>query len=155
MSEKKKCVKSFKSNTRVFDDNSIEVTPQAEGAPSQKYVKKVGRSKRYETTGKNPLTCVELKCPEEVADKAAFFQQELAKLTKDIQIQEPQLPEREFLLNKEHVKVSFEAQLGRISAWFTIEARGMIETRRELYTLTSEIDKCFAFNSALLSQQKQ
>ncbi len=154
MSENKKCVKSFKSNTRVYDDNSIVVTPQAEGSPSQKDVKKVGRSKRYETTGKNPLTCVELKCPEEVADKAAFFQQELAKLTKDIQIQEPQLPQREFLLNREHVKVSFEAQLGRISAWFTIEAKGMIEIRRELYNLTSEIDKCFAFNSSLLSQQK-
>lgn len=27
----KKVVKSFKSNTRVFDDNSIEVTPQAGG----------------------------------------------------------------------------------------------------------------------------
>ena len=69
----KKLLKSFKSNTRVYDDNSIEVTPQAEGTPSQRDVKKVGRSKRYATTGKNPLTCVELKCPEEVTDKAALL----------------------------------------------------------------------------------
>ena len=48
----KKLLKSFKSNTRVYDDNTIEVTPQAEGTPSQKDVKKVGRSKRYATTGK-------------------------------------------------------------------------------------------------------
>ena len=69
---RKKCVKSFKSNTRVFDDNSIEVTPQEKGEPSQIDVKKVGRSKRYTTNGKNPLTCLELKCPEDVPDKAAF-----------------------------------------------------------------------------------
>ena len=81
--KRKKCVKSFKSNTRVFDDDSIEVTPQEKGEPSQKDVKKVGRSKRYATTGKNPLTCIELKCPADVEDKAAFFQKELAKLTKD------------------------------------------------------------------------
>ena len=41
--KRKKCVKSFKSNTRVFDDDSIEVTPQEKGEPSQKDVKKVGR----------------------------------------------------------------------------------------------------------------
>ena len=70
--KRKKCVKSFKSNTRVFDDDSIEVTPQEKGEPSQKDVKKVGRSKRYATTGKNPLTCIELKCPADVEDKAAL-----------------------------------------------------------------------------------
>ena len=87
--KKRKCIRSFKSNTRVFDDNSIEVIPQEKGEPSQKDVKKVGRSKRYATTGKNPLTCIELKCPDDVADKAAFFYKELAKLTKDMEIEEP------------------------------------------------------------------
>ena len=52
--KKRKCVRSFKSNTRVFDDDSIEVTPQEKGEPSQKDVKKVGKSKRYVTSGKNP-----------------------------------------------------------------------------------------------------
>ena len=97
---RRKLQRSFKSNTRIYDDGSIEVDPQAQGEPSQKDVKKVGKSKRYITSGKNPLTCVELKCPEEVADKAAFFHRELAKLTKDIQISEPTLPKGEFLVNK-------------------------------------------------------
>jgi hypothetical protein len=91
--KKRKCIRSFKSNTRVFDDDSIEVTPQEKGEPSQKDVKKVGRSKRYATTGKNPLTCIELKCPEDVPDKAAYFHKELDKLTKDIQIEKPELPD--------------------------------------------------------------
>ena len=86
----KKLLKSFKSNTRLYDDNSIEVTPQATGEPSQRDVKKVGRSKRYTTNGKNPLTCLELKCPDNVPDKAAFFHKELAKLTKDMEIEVPQ-----------------------------------------------------------------
>ena len=48
---RRKLQKSFKSNTRIYDDGSIEVDPQAQGVPAQKDVKKVGRSKRYATTG--------------------------------------------------------------------------------------------------------
>ena len=152
--KRKKCVKSFRSNTRVFDDDSIEVTPQEKGEPSQKDVKKVGRSKRYATTGKNPLTCIELKCPADVEDKAAFFQKELAKLTKDIQIEEPTLPKGEYLVNKDRLKVCLVKDEQKVMAWLTFEAKGLLEIRRELYNLTSEIDKCFVINETLVVQQK-
>ena len=152
--KRRKCVKSFKSNTRVFDDDSIEVTPQEKGQPAQTDVKKVGRSKRYATTGKNPLTCIELKCPDDVADKAAFFHKELAKLTKDIQISEPEMPEGEFLLNESNVKVRLSAKDGKVSAWLTFEAKGLLEVRKELYNLTSKIDKCFVINEASVCQLK-
>ena len=151
--KRKKCVKSFKSNTRVFDDDSIEVTPQEKGEPSQKDVKKVGRSKRYATTGKNPLTCIELKCPDDVADKAAFFHKELAKLTKDIQISEPTLPKGEYLINGDRLKVCFVKEEQKVMAYMTFEAKGLLEVRRELYSLTSEIDKCFVINQDLMTQQ--
>ena len=171
-SPRRKLQRSFKSNTRIYDDGSIEVDPQAQGEPSQKDVKKVGKSKRYVTNGKNPLTCVELKCPENVPDKAAFFHKELAKLTKDIQISEPELPKGEFLLNEDNVKVKLvrtqgtvplcdagSAQQGqspcaKIVAWLTFEAKGLLEIRRELYSLTSEIDKCFVINEASVCQLK-
>ena len=152
--KRKKCVKSFKSNTRVFDDDSIEVTPQEKGEPSQKDVKKVGRSKRYATTGKNPLTCIELKCPADVEDKAAFFQKELAKLTKDIQIEKPELPDGEFFVNKDNLKVCFAAKDGKVTAWLTFETKGLLEIRRELYSLTSEIDKCFVINQDSICPQQ-
>ena len=153
-SPRRKLQKSFKSNTRIYDDGSIEVDPQAQGEPSQKEVKKVGKSKRYVTNGKNPLTCIELKCPEEVPDKAAFFHKELAKLTKDIQVDEPQMPDGEFLLNDPNVKVCLSAKEGKVMAWLTFEAKGLIDVRRELYTLTSEIDKCFVINEASVCQLK-
>ena len=151
---RRKLQKSFKSNTRIYDDGSIEVDPQAQGEPSQKDVKKVGKSKRYVTNGKNPLTCVELKCPEDVPDKAAFFHKELAKLTKDMEIEEPQLPEGEFLMDEPSVKVKFNAKEGRVVAWLTFEIKERYDIRRELYTLTSKIDKCFAFNEASVCQLK-
>ena len=168
---RRKLQKSFKSNTRIYDDGSIEVDPQAQGEPSQKDVKKVGKSKRYVTNGKNPLTCVELKCPEDVPDKAAFFHKELAKLTKDIQIEEPQLPEGEFLLNEDNVKVKLvrtqgtgtsvtsgisqmsQSPCAKVVAWLTFEAKGLIDVRRELYNLTSKIDKCFVINSDSICPQ--
>jgi len=153
-SPRRKLQKSFKSNTRIYDDGSIEVDPQAQGEPSQKDVKKVGKSKRYVTNGKNPLTCVELKCPEDVPDKAAFFHKELSKLTKDIEIEEPQMPEGEFLLNEDNVKVCLAAKEGRVTAWLTFEAKGLMDVRRELYTLTSKIDKCFVINEASVCQLK-
>jgi len=151
---RRKLQKSFKSNTRIYNDGSIEVDPQAQGEPSQKEVKKVGKSKRYITSGKNPLTCVELKCPEDVPDKAAFFHKELNMLTKDIQIEEPPMPEGEFLLNEDNVKVCLSAKDGKVSAWLTFEAKGLIDVRKELYNLTSKIDKCFVINEASVSQQK-
>ena len=151
-SPRKKLQKSFKSNTRIYDDGSIEVDPQAQGEPSQKDVKKVGKSKRYITSGKNPLTCIELKCPEDVPDKAAFFHKELAKLTQDMEIEEPALPDGEFLLNEPNVKVRFAAKEQKVVAWLTFEAKGLIEVRRELYNLTSKIDKCFVINEASVCQ---
>ena len=150
----RKLQKSYKSNTRIYDDGSIEVDPQAQGEPSQKEVKKVGKSKRYITNGKNPLTCVELKCPEDVPDKAAFFHKELAKLTKDMEIKEPQMPEGEFLLNEDNVKVKFATKEKKVVAWLTFEAKGLIDIRRELYNLTSKIDKCFVINEASVCQPK-
>ena len=151
---RRKLQKSFKSNTRIYDDGSIEVDPQAQGEPSQKEVKKVGKSKRYITSGKNPLTCVELKCPEDVPDKAAYFHKELAKLTKDMEIKEPPMPEGEFLLNEPNVKVKFAQKEQRVVAWLTFEAKGLIDVRRELYNLTSKIDKCFVINEASVCQLK-
>ncbi|MBE6265514.1 MAG: hypothetical protein E7102_03435 [Prevotella ruminicola] len=152
--KRKKCIKSFKSNTRIFDDNSIEVTPQTVGTPLQKEVKKVGRNKRYSTTGKNPLTCIELKCPDDVADKAAFFHKELAKLTKDMEIEEPKMPEGVFLLNEPCVKVKFAADEQRVMAWLTFEVEGLLDVRTQLYQLSSKIDKCFVINEALVRQPK-
>lgn len=153
--KKRKCIRSFKSNTRVFDDNSIEVIPQEKGEPLQKDVKKVGRSKRYATTGKNPLTCIELKCPDDVADKAAFFYKELAKLTKDMEIEEPQLPEGEYLVNKDCLKVCLvKGEHPQLMAWLTFDVEGILDVRKQLYQLTSEIDKCFVINEALVAQQK-
>ena len=152
---RRKLTKSFKSNTRIYDDGSIEVDPQAQGEPSQKDVKKVGKSKRYITSGKNPLTCIELKCPDNVPDKAAFFHKELAKLTKDIQIEEPQLPDGEYLLDEKNVKVRFSKKEGKVMAWLTFDVKGMIDVRKELYTLTSKIDKCFVINEASVYPQKQ
>ena len=151
---RRKLQKSFKSNTRIYDDGSIEVDPQAQGEPSQKDVKKVGKSKRYITSGKNPLTCVELKCPEDVPDKAAYFHKELDKLTKDIQIEKPEMPEGEFLVNKDNLKVCFAAKEGKVTAWLTFETKGLLEVRRELYSLTSEIDKCFVINSDSICPQQ-
>lgn len=153
--KKRKCIRSFKSNTRVFDDDSIEVTPQEKGAPAQKNVKKVGRSKRYATTGKNPLTCIELKCPEEVADKAAYFHKELAKLTKDIEIEEPTLPKGEYLVNNDNLKVCLvSGEHPQLMAWLTFEVEGALDVRKQLYNLTSEIDKCFVINEASVYQPK-
>ena len=153
-SPRRKLVESYKSNTRRYDDGSIEIAPQEKGEPSQKDVKKVGRSKRYATTGKNPLTCIELKCPDNVPDKAAYFHKELAKLTKDMEIEEPQMPEGEFLLDEPCVKVRFAAKEHKVVAWLTFEAKGLIDVRRELYNLTSKIDKCFVINETLVAQPK-
>ena len=153
-SPRRKLVESYKSNTRRYDDGSIEIAPQEKGEPSQKDVKKVGRSKRYATTGKNPLTCIELKCPDNVPDKAAYFQKELAKLTKDITIATPELPNSEFLLNQDNLKVCFEEKERKLTAWMAFNTQNMLEARRDLFNLTSEIYKCLVINNNLLTRER-
>ena len=143
-SSRGRLVESYKSNTRRYDDGSIEIAPQEKGVPSQKDVKKVGRSKRYATTGKNPLTCIELKCPEEVPDKAAY-----------IEITEPTLPSGEYLVNNDKLKVCLvKGEHPQLMAWLTFEIGGVLDVRKQLYHLTSEIEKCFAINEALVCQPK-
>ena len=145
--KRRKLQRSYKSNTRIYDDGSI---------PLQKDVKKVGKSKRYVTNGKNPLTCVELKCPEDVPDKASYFHKELAKLTKDMEIEEPQMPDGEFLLNKDNLKIKLVRTQGgaKVIAWLTFEVEGVLDVRKQLYQLTSEIDKCFVINEASVCPQR-
>ena len=152
----KKLVKTYKSNTRVYDDDSIEVTPQQQGEPTQKDVKKVGRSKRYATTSKNPLMCIELKCPDDVVDKAAFFQEELNKLTRDIEISEPKMERNaKFLVNDEDLKVCFVKNQKLLKAFLQFHTEGLLDVRRVLYNLTSKIDKCLVINETLICPQKQ
>lgn len=143
---RKKCLKSYKANIRLFDDYSIEACPQAVGEPSQLEVKKVGRSKRYVTNGKNPLACIELKVPADVPDRATAFFKELDRLTRDIQTHELPVPEGELLVNEENLKVRYTQAYGKVTAWLTIQAASLAELRRELYNRFIEIDKCLAAN---------
>ena len=152
----KKLLKTYKSNTRVYDDDSIEVTPQQQGEPTQKDVKKVGRSKRYATTSKNPLMCIELKCPDDVVDKASFFHEELEKLTRDIEIAEPKMERNaKFLVNDENLKVCFVKNQKLLKAFLQFHTEGLLDVRRVLYNLTSKIDKCLVINETLICPQKQ
>lgn len=141
---RRKCLKSFKSNTRVFDDYSIEVTPQAVGEPSQLEVKKVGKSKRYVTNGKSPLACIELKVPADVPDRAAAFFRELDRLTKDIQTGKPELPQGELKLNLDNVKVYHDDATGEAVAWLRFNTRSSITISSQLGKLLGIVNQCFA-----------
>ena len=71
-----------------------------------------------------------------------------------MEISEPEMPSGEFLLNEPNVKVRFAAKERQVVAWLTFEAKGLIDVRKELYNLTSKIDKCFVINEASVCQQK-
>ena len=145
-SKRRKVLASFKSKTRVFDDYSIEVEPQAVGEPSQVEVKKVGRSKRYLTNGKQPLACIELKIPADVPDKAAAFFQELDKLTRDIQVSKPQMPATGQLLKMDNLQVFHDEQTGEVNAWLRLDTRSSIAPYQQLSNLLGIINQCFAIN---------
>jgi len=71
-----------------------------------------------------------------------------------MEIEELELPQGEFLMNEDNVKVKFAAKEHKVVAWLTFEAKGLIDVRRELYNLTSKIDKCFVINEASVCQLK-
>ena len=89
-------------------------------------------------------------------DKAAYFHKELDKLTKDIQIEKPELPDGEFLVNKDSLKGCLvKGEHPQLMAWLTFEVEGVLDVRKQLYQLTSEIDKCFVINQDLVCPQRQ
>ena len=57
-------------------------------------------------------------------------------------------------MDEPNVKVEFSAKDGKVCAWLTFEAKGLIDVRKELYNLTSKIDKCFVINEASVCQLK-
>ena len=71
-----------------------------------------------------------------------------------MEIGEPQLPEGEFLLNEDNLKVKFSPKGRLVVAWLSFEAKGLLDVRRELYNLTSKIDKCFVVNSDSICPQQ-
>lgn len=144
VSARRRCLKSFKSNTRVFDDYSIEVTPQAVGEPSQLEVKKVGKSKRYVTNGRNPLACIELKVPADVPDRAAAFFRELDRLTRDIQTGKPELPQGELKLNIDNLKVYHDDATGDAVAWMRFNTLSPIPVSSQLGNLLGIVNQCLA-----------
>ena len=152
---RRKVLKSFKSNTRVFDDYSIEVTPKAEGEPSQLEVKKVGKSKRYVTNGKSPLACIELKVPADVPDRASAFFHELDRLTKDIQTSKPELPQGEMKLNFEDLKVYHDDVTGEAVAWLSFNTLSSIPISSQLAKLLGIINQCFATKKTYSSPQSR
>ena len=54
-------------------ENSFEFTPQKEGKPTQKDVKKYGAAKVHTTTGTDAKRVITLTCPENAADPRAEF----------------------------------------------------------------------------------
>ena len=151
---RRKVLKSFKSNTRVFDDYSIEVTPKAEGEPSQLEVKKVGKNKRYVTNGKSPLACIELKVPADVPDRAFAFFYELDKLTKDIQLHRPPMPEGEVLEKKDDIHICLDDETQEVNVWMRIHPKKYDEQRKDLYNLFSTIERCLAARQTTRSQRR-
>ena len=147
-SKRRQVIQSLPGRLRVFNDYSLEFKPQATGEPAQLDVKKIGKSKRYVTNGKSPLACLELKVPADVPDRAAAFFAELDKLTKDIQLSIPELPKGKFLMDEENLKIHRSNEDGEITVWFTLRAKSLFDLRRDLYNLTSIIDKCFVINQA-------
>ena len=145
LSARRKCLKSYKANIRLFDDYSIEACPQAVGEPSQLEVKKVGKSKRYLTNGKNPLACIELKVPADVPDRAAAFFRELDRLTKDIQTTKPELPQGELKLKlNDNIEVYHNADTGEGIALIRFNTLSSIPVSSQLGKHLGIVNQCFA-----------
>ena len=57
------------------------------------------------------------------------------------------------MLKTNSLKVCFVKDKKKVMAYLTFEAKGLLDVRRELYNLTSEIDKCFVINSDSICPQ--
>lgn len=144
--------------TATFHDDTgcMEFRATQPSEPIQRNAKKKGASTFYETDGSGQSSYIcHLKVDKSVSDPAAEMMEQLEYLTKDIQVKEYSKPRGKALLNTPEVSVYHNRKENKIKVQMTIDLNNEGELSAKLFTLTSEVNKCLAFNQTSLQKPKK
>ena len=144
--------------TAIIDRETGEThfTPQQEGRPVQKSVKRAGRSSFFETVGdKQGSFVAHLSVDRNSSDPAAEMFESLRKLTEDILQKEPKMPTGKSLMKEPRVTVWHKVNDGKIVVRMVLDVTTETEITSQLLSLTQEVNKCLAINRTSLRPPKK
>ena len=145
-------IKKVRGTARIYDDDSLDFTPQKEGNPVQKNVKKVRRSAFYTTNGEKASSYVmHLNADVSDTDPVATLTEDFDKLVKNIDAKATKpLTGKKILDNGATVVyVNKKAHALQISINVDLEKEPFYKDF--MYNQVYAIHQCFIFNQQLIA----
>ena len=152
----RKKLKDLRGKMRVFDDDSMEFTPQGTGQPMYEAVRKSGGGALMRTTGEKTQSLVaHLKVSADADDPAAELRDQLENVLKALPDSRKEARDRgRFLKNTEALKMRFDPQKGEVVIRMAIDLATTRDIEKTYYTICMESIKCLHYNSDFLKKQQ-
>ena len=153
----KKLVKKTRGSASVYDDNSIEFTPQGQGEPVFDKQFKVGTSSLGITQGNNPNYVARLKVDAANADPAEVMHEQLDKLAAKFWpvTAKPPKPRGKKLKDEGGLLAVVSAKTGILSVAISVDITKEIDPSKKIINQLTELTKCLSINKEYLTHVRQ
>ena len=153
----KQLVKKTRGSASIFDDNSIEFTPQGQGEPVFESQCKVGQASLGRTAGNKQSYVARLKVDAASADPAEAMHEQLDKLAAKTWpvTAKPKKPRGKKLKDEDGVLAAVSAKTGILGILITIDLRKEVDPSKKLINQLTELTKCLSINQDFLRQLRQ
>lgn len=153
----KNLVKKTRGSASIFDDNSIEFTPQGQGEPVFESQCKVGAASLGRTAGNKQSYVARLKVDADCADPAEAMHEQLDKLAAKTWpvTAKPRKPRGKTLKDEGGVLATVSAKTGVLGILITIDLKEEVDPGKKLINHLLNLNSCLSINREYLTQLRQ
>ena len=153
----KKLVKKTRGSASIFDDNSIEFTPQGQGEPVFESQCKVGAASLGRTAGNKQSYVARLKVDADCADPAEAMHEQLDKLAAKTWpvTAKPKKPRGKTLLEDDGILAKASAKTGRLAVLISIDLAKEVDPTKKVINYLTNLVQCLSINQDFLRQLRQ
>lgn len=145
-------IKKLKGTARIYDDESMDFTPQKEGTPVQKDVKRVRKSTFYATNGEKDSSYVlHLNVDKNATDPVAELTEDFDKLVKNIDKKAEKRLKGKTLMDANGTSVTLNKKQHVLQVAVNIDLERNSLYKDYLYKQVFEIIRCFISNQTLIA----
>lgn len=153
----KKLVKKTRGSASVYDDNSIEFTPQGQGEPVFESQCKVGQASLGRTAGNRQSYVARLKVDADCVDPAEAMHDQLDKLAAKTWpvTAKPPKPRGKKLLDEEGILAAASAKTGILDINIKIDLTKEVDPTKKVINHLTNLVQCLSINETFLRQLRQ
>lgn len=153
----KNLVKKTRGSASIFDDNSIEFTPQGQGEPVFESQCKVGPASLGRTAGNKQSYVARLKVDADAPDPAEAMHEQLDKLAAKTWpvTAKPKKPRGKTLVDYPGVLATVSAKTGVLGILITIDLAKEADPTKKVINHLTNLVQCLSINETFLRQLRQ